>query len=230
MNNFFGAFLGTTLIQSQGQLGGARSVFVKLAGSGKDDLLFPTHGGKLMNPFKGAARIFAGDLFEYRTNEKGEDPVVYLLKTYKCVSASGATIVIENDGYKHVPFVGDVLMVAPSQIGGAGNGATVTAVKTNADGNWEVTLSAALAGAANKVLVEGDGAGNMLVKNINAVAACDYTCGYEPATDDNDFHGARYHISPALGGLMYIHKMSPLPECVLALNTCKVNGWFKVAL
>jgi hypothetical protein len=28
---------------------------------------------------------------------------------------------------------------------------------------------------------------------------------------------------------MYIHKMSPMPQCVLALNRSNVNGWFKVS-
>ena len=230
MENFGGVFMGATLLSAHSTLGGAKSVFVKLAGSGKDDLLFPAHGGRLMNPFLGAARIFAGDLFEYRTDENGEEPEVYLLKTYEVVSISGTTAVIKKDNYKHIPFVGDSLMVAPSEIGGTGTDATVTAVKVNASGNWELTLSAALTASAGDVLVESDGEGTMLVKNINSVASCDYDCYYQPSTGDTDWDGARYHISPALGGIMYISKMSPLPACVLALNECKVNGWFKVAL
>lgn len=222
--------MGTVLLQSHNTLGGAKHVFVKLAGSGKDDLLFPTHGGQLKNPFKGAARIFAGDLLEYRTDENGQNPELYLLKTYLVKSVSGSTVEIVNDSYKHVPFVGDSLMVAPDEIGGAGTEATVTAVTKNEDGNWVVTLSAALSAAENDVLVEGDGDGNMLVQTINAVAPCDYDCFYEPAVSDDDFEGARYFMSPALGGLMYINRMSPMPACVLALNKCNVNGWFKVSL
>ena len=49
-----------------------------------------------------------------------------------------------------------------------------------------------------------------------------------PATDDEDFDNARYSFTPALGGLMYTNKMSPLPACVKALNKSDVNGWFKV--
>lgn len=227
--NYKGAFMGTTLLQAHQQIGGARSVFVKLTGSGKDDLIYPTHGAQLMNPFKGSARIFAGDLFEYRTDSKGENPKLYLLKTYSCKSVSDKTVVIENDGYKHIPFVGDVLMIAPSSIGGAGTEATVTAVAKRADGNWDVTLSAALTGATGKILVEGDGSGKMLVKNVNVCAPCDYDCLYAPSTGAEDWDGARYVLTPTLGATMYIHKMSPLPECVLALNKSKVNGWFRLS-
>lgn len=225
--------MGTTLLQSHGSYGGAKSVFVKLGGSGKDDLLFPTHGGRLMNPFKGAARIFAGDLFEYRTDANGENPEVYLLKTYKVKSQSGTTVVIYKDGYKHIPFVGDVLMKAPNVIGGTGKAYTVSAVAVNSDGNWELTFNTAIDSVVDgDVLVEAKeeaAEGEMLVKVVNSVAACDYDCFYAPAVDANDWEGARYHISPALGGLMYTNKMSPMPACVLSLNKCDVNGWFRVS-
>ena len=78
------------------------------------------------------------------------------------------------------------------------------------------------------VLVEADADGNMLVKNINAVAPTDLDMFDVPATDDDDFDNARYSYTPALGGIMYVSKMSPMPDCVLKLNTCSVNGWFKV--
>jgi hypothetical protein len=69
----------------------------------------------------------------------------------------------------------------------------------------------------------------MLVKNINAVAPSDGDFNFEPNTgDSDDYDGARYLYTPALGGLMYTHKMSPIPACVKALNRCNVNGWFKV--
>ena len=47
-----GFFRGTTLMQTSGNIGGARSVFVKLKGI-KNDLVYPTFGGMLMNPPKG---------------------------------------------------------------------------------------------------------------------------------------------------------------------------------
>lgn len=223
-----GVLFGRTLIQQRGELGGARAVFVKLQGV-KNELVFPTFGGQLKNPFKGVAKIYAGDLFEFRTDEKGVNPELYILKTYKVKSVSGSTVTLYKDGFKHIPFVGDKLGVAPDEIGGEMTAATVTAVKSEAN-TWVLTVSGTIAASDGDILVEADGSGNMLVKDINAVAPCDYDFVYNPAADADDYEGARYHIAPALGGLMYIHKMSPLPECVLALNKCNINGWFKVEL
>lgn len=223
-----GVLLGRTLIQQRGELGGARAVFVKLQGV-KNELVSPTFGGQLKNPFKGVAKIYAGDLFEFRTDEKGVNPELYILKTYKVKSVSGSTVTLYKDGYKHIPFVGDKLGVAPEEIGGEMTSATVTAVKSEAN-TWVLTVSGTISASDGDILVEADGSGKMLVKDINAVAPCDYDFVYNPAADEDDYEGARYHITPALGGLMYIHKMSPLPECVLALNKCNINGWFKVEL
>lgn len=221
--------MGATLLQAHQTIGGARSVFVKLEGH-KNELVFLPHGGKLKNPFNGAAKIFAGDLFEYRTDTNGENPELYLLKTYKVKSQSSTKVVIYKDGYKHIPFVGDVLMKAPSAIGGTGKAYTVSAVAVNTEGNWELTFSTAIDTVVDgDILVEAEAAsatGTMLVKNINAVASCDYDCFYAPASGDADFDGARYHLNPIAEAVMFIHKMSPLPACVLALNQSNVNGWF----
>ena len=51
---------------------------------------------------------------------------------------------------------------------------------------------------------------------------------YAGTTDDEDFDNARYLFVPALGGIMYESKMSPLPQCVKAVNQSKFNGWFAV--
>ena len=225
-----GVFRGRKLIQKRGEVGGAKSVFVKLQGI-KNELVYPTFGGFIKNPFKGAAKLFAGDLCEYRTNEDGVKPEVYILKTYLVESASGTTVNIVKDGYKHIPFVGDKLGVAPEEIGGAMTAATVNAVaKAVVDGVdvWALTMSGAVAAEEGDVLVEAGADGKMLVKAINAVAPTDLDMGDAPATGDEDFDGARYSYTPALGGIMYVNKMSPLPECVLKLNIAKVNGWFQV--
>lgn len=231
MNNIGGSFIGTVLLQTNHVIGGAKSVFVKLEGV-KNDLVFPTHGGILKNPFKGKAKIFAGDLFEYRPDANGQKPELYLLKTFLVKSQSTTKVVVYKDGFKHVPFVGDVLMKAPSAIGGTGKGYAVTAVSVNSDGNWELTFGTAIDTVADgDVLVEAAAAGSaaeMLVKRINAVAPCDYDCFYEPAASSSDWEGARYMLTPALIGTMYLKKMSPVPACVSVLNKCDVNGWFKV--
>ena len=224
-----GAFRGRKLIQQRGEVGGAKSVFVKLQGI-KNELVYPTIGGQIKNPFKGAAKMFAGDLCEYRTNEKGVKPEVYILKTYLVESVSGNTVNIVRDSYKHIPFVGDVLGVAPEEIGGAVEGATVNAVAKAKVGNvdvWALTMSSAVAASKGDVLVEAKD-GNMVVKAINGVIDADCDMLDAPATGDEDFDGARYLYTPALGGIMYTHKMSPVPACVLKLNQSPINGWFQI--
>lgn len=241
-----GNFFGRTLVQQRGEIGGARDVFVKLSGL-KNDLIFPTFGGRVKNPFKGAAKIYAGDLIEYRTNDKGVKPEIYLLKTYQVAKAtSDTTIEIVRDGYKHIPFVGDVLMKAPDVIGGAGAAYTVTAVAKSDKGGdannekvWILTVSTTLGSLVKgDILVEAESenaSGKMLVKNINAVAPCDYDFLYDnvsdPTNETDEFDAARYFMTPALGGLMYKWKMSPIPTCVeKAANEIKVNGWFGFGL
>lgn len=232
MNDYFvGAFRGRKLIQRHGKVGDAKSVFVKVQGI-KNELVYPTFGGQIMNPFKGAAKMFAGDLCEYRTNDNGVKPEIYLLKTFLVKSVSGTTVNIVKDEYKHKPFVGDKLGVAPSQVGGAiSKVVTVNAVTTAKVGNidvWALTVSEALTASENDILVEADAENNMLVKEINGVIDADLDMLDAPATGDDDFDGARYMYTPALGGIMYTHKMSPLPACVMAKNISKINGWFQV--
>lgn len=231
MSEYVGVFRGRKTIQRSATIGGARSVFVKLQGN-KNELVYPTFGGYIMNAPKGAPfKFFAGDLVEYRTDANGVNPEIYILKTYKVVSASGTTVNILNDGFKHVPFVGDKIGVAPEEIGGEMTAVTVTAVKNAEVGGkkvWAVTTNTALTTKADDVLVEADADGNMLVKNINAVCPTDLDMFDIAATGDEDFDGARYSYTPALGGIMYINKMSPMPACVLKLNKVNVNGWYQV--
>ena len=230
MENQIGYFRGRKTIQRSGSVGGSRAVFVKLQQNG-NQLIYPTFGGFIKNPFRGSAKFFAGDLMWYKTDENGVRPEIYLLKTYEVVSATGTTINILNDGYKHKPFVGDKLGVAPEKIGGKMTAQTVVAVaNSTVDGQkvWAVTFGSAVEAEAGDVLVEADEDGTMLVKVINAVCPTDGDMLDAPATDDEDFDNARYSFTPALGGIMYTNKMSPLPSCVKALNKSDVNGWFKV--
>ena len=224
-----GAFRGRKLIQRRGEVGGAKSVFVKLQGI-KNELVYPTIGGMIKNPFRGTAKLFAGDLCEYRTNEKGVKPEVYILKAYLVASGSVATVNIVRDGYKHIPFVGDMLGVAPEEIGGAVSAVTVTAVAKSKVGEvdvWALTVSGSLEASKGDVLVEAKD-GQMVVKAINGVVDADCDMLDAPATGDEDFDGARYMYTPALGGIMYTHKMSPMPACVLKLNQSPINGWFQI--
>lgn len=227
----YGAFRGRKLIQQRGEIGGTRSVFVKVKGI-KNELVYPTFGGKVMNPPKGQGfKMFAGDLCWYKTDDKGVNPEIYLLKTYLVESANGNVVNIVKDGFKHVPFVGDKIGVAPEEVGGAMASVTITKVEVAKVGNvavWACTTSAELAAEKGDVLVEANDMGTMLVQKVNAVVDCDADMLDAAATTDNKFEGARYHYTPALGGIMYIHKMSPVPACVLKLNESKVNGWFQI--
>ena len=212
-----------------------------------------------MNPPKGRAKMWAGDLLEYRpkTGSDKLDPEIYILRTFKVADAvsNTTTVYIERDEFKHKPFVGDVLMVAPAVIGGTGTAVTVTAVSattatiSGASVNvWQLTISSALTITKGAIMVEAEEAGSnkkMLVQNINGVFDCDtdffeidniddigvtrdQTTNEITAVTDADFYKARYQYTPALGGLMWIHKMSPMPQCVLDLNMCNVPNWYHV--
>lgn len=234
-DNFTGYFAGRTLVQQRGEVGGARSVFVKLQGN-KNELVFPTFGGHVKNPFKGQAKLYAGDLVEYRTNENGVKPEIFILKTYEVKSVDGTTVTLVRDGYHHIPFIGDIIGVAPDEIGGAMTGVTVISVAQTKD-TWVLTTSDTIDADEGDVLVEATTTGSsakMVVGNINAICACDYDFLYAPVAavnldeENSDYDNARYFFTPALGGLMYTHKMSVMPKCIKKLNASKVNGWFKV--
>ena len=246
-----GYFRGRWLEQNRGQIGGSRNVFVKLQGI-KNELVYPTFGGVIRNPFRVPAKMFAGDLCWYKTDSDGLHPDIYLLKTYEVISASTTTINInKGGGFRHIPAVGQILMKAPDTIGGTGTGVTISAITettvTVSDVQyevWQLTVSANIASSLSKgdVMVEAAAAGSdkkMLVENVNAIIDCDCDFFGNPeitantnvtpvSGTDDEFDRARYFYTPALAGLMYINKMSPMPPCVLAINTCNVNGWFKM--
>lgn len=229
---------GRALVQARGSIGGHRYVFVKLQMSGKDALVFPTTGCVIKNPFKGNARAFAGTLFEYNPDGTG-----YILKSYAVAKATaGATdtdIYLKRDGYSLIPFVGDILMVAPTTLTGEGTAVTVTAVKAETDTTagdvWKVTLSATLGAlTTSSVLVEAKEVGaskEAMVTNPNSYLPCDFDFVFDPAAPDNDFDGARYLITPALAlgdVFLYTDRMQPLSAALKGLNKSKVNGWFNI--
>lgn len=235
-----GVNAGSTLVQASGSIGGSRHVFVKLQGGAKQGLVFPTNGGILSNPFPGRAKAFAGDLVEYDPGiTTGAGSTCKLLKTYEVVSVEDSIVNIARDGYKHVPFVGDIIMAAPDTIDGTGTPSTVTGVSettaTNGDGAtvdvWAVTVDTAITASEGDILIEADADGNPVVTNPNCFLACDYDFKYAPASGDEDYDGARYLINPCLANedtKLIISKMTPLPATYLALNESKVSGWFQL--
>lgn len=230
-----GVFMGRVLVSQSSKVGGSKGVFVHLNGL-NNELVFPFAGGQVKNPYKGVGKVWAGDLMEYRTDANGENPEVYILKTYEVESVDTANKVVNivRDGYHSIPYAGDVIMAAPATLATAGTGSTVVKVEKGKVGTvavWKLTLSAAIDAQKGAVLVECDENGKMYVQNVNAVAPCDYDFAFgevgDPVADEDDAE-AGYYITPALGGLMYSSKMSVLPQCVKDKNESKVNGWFKI--
>lgn len=237
-------FNGAVLIQASGKIGGTKSVFVQLTGAAKDGLVYPTFGGKLLNPFKGPAKAFVGDIVEY-TDGLGDGETggasVKILKSYEVAVAATATdtdIYLVRDGFKHVPFVGDNIMVGGKSFATKGKGVTVTAVEVTTQNDadvWKVTLSETLGSAlkVGDVLVEAAEAGASvlpMVTNPNAYFPSDFDFGFTPRTTETDYTGgALYLVTPALAhpsAVLYKAKMSPIPPALLALNTAKVASWF----
>lgn len=232
MYEVYGTFRGTTLRQDKGKYGGARSVFAKFKGI-KNELVQPYNGGLIKNPPKGEGfKFFAGDLMEYRTNDKYAKPEIYLLKTYLVESVDGAIVNIVRDGFKHKPFVGDKIGVAPAEIGGEMTAATITKVEVAKVGGvdvWACTFDAEVEASKGDVLVEAGDDDTMLVKKINAFADCDGDLPYDSTVGDDEFEKAKYLYTPSVGGVyIYIHKMSPIPACVLKVNVSQFNGLFKL--
>lgn len=246
LNHALGGFYsGRTLIQASGKIGGHRSVFVNIVGNGKNALTYPTFGGILVNPFKGRAKIYAGDVFEFDPGLEGNNgATVKILKYYEVAKAAGSenakTILLKRDGYRHIPFVGDVIMVAPNTFEGTGTAVTITAVESTTDTTagdvWKVTVSATLGNvAANTILVEAVEAGSEkkpVVTNPNTYADMDMDFFYEPkANPANEEDGASYLLTPALANedtILNLKKVNTLPPTLLALNKSRIKGWFNL--
>ena len=222
-----GTFAGTVLAQSSAELGGQRHVFYLPQGP-RPAPQYPVYGGILVNPFKGHGKIYAGDLIEHTLDGKCK-----LLKSYEVADTTSTAEVKISSGaceqgeiFRHIPFVGDVLMVAPETLDGTGKAVKVTAVEKTFDtkgkqNGWKVTLSDTL-GSLSKgdVLVEASQAGSAvkaMVTNPNCYVEVDYDCPFVPATGDEDFDGARYMLTPNMMRgveLAYINRMQPLPDSI----------------
>ena len=222
-----GTFAGTVLAQSSAELGGQRHVFYLPQGP-RPAPQYPVYGGILVNPFKGHGKIYAGDLIEHTLDGKCK-----LLKSYEVADATATTEVKISSGaceqgevFRHIPFVGDVLMVAPTTLDGTGKAVKVTAVEKTFDSKgkqdgWKVTLSEALGSLTKgQVLVEASEVGasvKAMVTNPNCYVEVDYDCPFVPATGDADFDGARYMLTPNMMRgveLAYINRMQPLPDSI----------------
>lgn len=244
-HGYGGHFGGRTLIQAHGKIGGHRSVFINLASGNKDAFVYPPFGGVITNPFKGRAKTYAGDLCEYDPDTYGENggQTVKILKYYELAKATTTTdtdILVVNDGYHHIPFAGDNIMVAQSDFTKKSLGVTITAVEKATEGGkdvWRLTLSATLAVAlkVGNILVEAENVGATvapMVTNPNAYFDRDNDFFYDPNLSANveDGEGAQYFYTPALikdsRVILNLAKCNKLPPAVLAMNTRTEKGWF----
>ena len=250
LDNFFtrqanggAVFTGRTLIQAHGSIGGHKNVFVKLVKGSKDALCYPTTGGILKNPFKGRAKIYAGDLIEYTPNINNTTGAeVKILKFYelaKDATETDVTYKLVRDGYHHIPYAGDTIMVGQKDFSTQAKGVTITNVEKSTDGSndiWLVTVSETLGTAqkAGDILVEAAKAGAKtlpMVTNPNAYADKDMDFLYDPSTSDEDYDGARYMFTPALAQqdtIIDLLAVGKLPPAVLALNKSRVKTWFNL--
>lgn len=246
MDNFYqrqaiggAVFTGRTLIQAHGSIGGHKNVFVKLVKGNKDALCYPTTGGVLKNPFKGRAKIYAGDLCEYTPNQdENTGAEVKILKFYELANgatATDTTYKFVRDGYHHIPFVGDNIMVGQKDFVTKALGVTITKVEKSTEGKadiWLVTVSKTLGTEQHKgdVFVEAASAGASvlpMVTNPNAYADKDMDFLYDANMGGLD--DLQYMFTPALAQedtVIDLMAIGALPPAVLALNKSRVKSWF----
>lgn len=242
-----GHFGGRTLIQAHGKIGGHRSVFVTLTDGNKSQFVYMPIGGVVVNPFRGRAKAYAGDLCEFDPDVYGKNggQTIKILKYFelaKDVAAStDQTIKLVRDGYHHIPFVGDDIMVAPATLTAKGTGITIVGVTASTDGGsdvWEVTLGAQVGATPKKgdIFVEAAKVGantTAMVTNPNAYFDRDNDFFYEPnmSTKAEEGEGARYFYTPARANedtVLNLAKCNKLPPAILALNKSKIPGWFNL--
>lgn len=225
-----------TIIQSEGSVGGTRYVFEQLEALIKNAFVHPPIGGKLVNPFKGPAKIYAGDLIEhdlgFTAGDSGLGATIKILKAYAVAKATtGATdteIYIVRNGFVHIPFVGDNIMVGQKTFATKSVGVTVTAVEATTDVTagdvWKLTLSATLGTLkVDDVLVEAASAGSgvlPMVTNPNCFAPCDNDLPFYDAGGDK-YHKPRTNINFCMLNpdcVMWLNRMGPVPPAVKAMN------------
>lgn len=227
---------GATIIQTEGKVGGTRYVFAGLEALIKNAFVHPPIGGKLVNPFKGKAKIYAGDLIEhdlgFTAGNEGTGATIKILKAYgvakNTTAATDTDIYIVRNGFVHIPFTGDTIMVGQKDFKTKAKGVTVTAVEATTDDTagdvWKVTLSAALGTLkAGDVLVEAASAGESvlpMVTNPNCFAPNDNDFPYYDAGGDK-YHKPRTNINFCMLNpdcVMWLDRMGPVPPAVKEMN------------
>ena len=227
---------GATIIQTEGKVGGTRYVFAGLEALIKNAFVHPPIGGKLVNPFKGPAKIYAGDLIEhdlgFSSGNDGPGATFKILKAYgvakNTTAGTDTEIYIVRNGFVHIPFPGDNIMIGQKDFKTKAKGVTVSAVEATTDTTagdvWKLTLSAALGTLrVGDVLVEAASAGDSvlpMVTNPNCFAPNDNDFPYFNAGGDK-YHQPRNNnnfcmLNPDC--VMWLDRMGPVPPAVKAMN------------
>jgi len=221
MNN---VFLGRATLQSKNAYGDKKYVFYNI-GSGQKNSWRPADGGVLQNPYKNGGKFFQADLTEYTLDGK-----VTVLKTFEVYeAATGTSIKIVKNEFRHQPQVGDILMAAPATAAETGAAYAVTAVDDTQDDYWTVTVGTALGSLAKgDILVEGaaEGAAVLpLVTNPNSMLDIDAVTKF-PINNAAD--NVIYSIAPVMHQIAYEERMSPLPAYVKEMNVSRIKGLFEI--
>lgn len=226
---------GATIIQTEGKVGGTRYVFAGLEALIKNAFVHPPIGGKLINPFKGPAKIYAGDFIEhdlgFTAGSKYHGATIKILKAYgvaKNADNADTVIYIVRNGFVHIPFPGDNIMIGQEDFKTEAKGVTISAVEATTDDTagdvWKVTLSAALGTLkVGDVLVEAADVGESvlpMVTNPNCFAPSDNDFPYFDAGGD-EYHKPRTNINFCMLNpdcVMWLDRMGPVPPAVKAMN------------
>ena len=181
-------------------------------------------GGTILNPNKGFGHLWAAQLVQYTP---GVGCLIF--RSFKVVSATGTTIVIDGDGYSDVPEVGMLIMKAPNAVDGTSQSAKVTDVVYDEEQEqFEVTVDTALELSEGDILVEAAGenaseSATVLVPNPNTFIEADHDL---LPTEGYGFDNANYSISTVHNKQAWIARMQPLPDYVLAKNRSYIDGIF----
>lgn len=244
MNAQGAVFGGSVLLQASGGIGGQKHVYFNLKGAVKEAFRYPPIGGIIVNPFPGPAKIYAGDLVEHSLgSDDRKGGTIKILKSYavakKTAAATDVEIYIVRDGYHHIPFVGDNIMVGQKDFATKAIGVTVTKVEEATDETagdvWKLTISAALGDLeVGTVLVEAAEQGAKvlpMVTNPNCFAPHDYDMPFFALAGSDEYHKPRMMFTPCLLGqdaVFIKNKMSPIPPAVEAMNISRYPELFYV--
>ena len=186
----------TTVVGAKSQtIGGGKTVI---------DHTYPEHkvtdGAFIVNPPAKDGMIYEGDLgqFDYGTNTV-KHLKLFVVHADAVASATQIQLVAGN-GY-HIPEVGEVVMIAPSNFDtGNGTARAINAVALHSTGAYyTVTLADALGTAVKDgdVLVEGAeaGTGKAVLVKPNVVFSKDIYIYETPASTYNASTGFKYYAS-----------------------------------